>query len=131
MRSVDCHFCKTPVNVGEAATNSTIRCPYCARDFVLPPPLPPLGSPGIGITLSLVNRGFSEPVDGLLIAGYLCGVLSLLFFPIFLGIGGIVCGILTLNKGKIGHGIAIIVLSAALGSIGMGIGAAIGYRSFR
>lgn len=69
----------------------------------------------------------SQANDGkaLLIAGYLCGGLSLLILPPALGLAGLICGIITLVKGRVGHGIAMIIISVTCGLFGMIIGAAI------
>jgi hypothetical protein len=73
-------------------------------------PLPPPKSAGVG---------------GEVVGGYICAVLSLLFFPLVFAIAAFVCGIVALTKGKIGHGIAILVLSSIFCFIGMVIGAAV------
>ena len=60
----------------------------------------------------------------LIVAGYVCGGLSLLFLPPALGLAGTVCGIMNLVKGHTGHGIAQIVISVTCGIFGMILGAA-------
>ena len=57
-------------------------------------------------------------------AGYICGGLSLLFFPPAFGIAGLVCGIINLTRGNIGHGIAQIVIAVTCSLIGIQIGIA-------
>lgn len=80
-----------------------------------PPPLPaviPLPPPPFA-----TGRRANDDVDptgninGLIVAGYICGGLSLLILPPALGLAGTVCGIVTLAKGKTGHGIAQIIIS--------------------
>jgi len=61
---------------------------------------------------------------GLIAAGYICGVLSLLILPPALGLAGFVIGIINLTKGSVGHGIAQIIISVTCGLLGMIIGAA-------
>ena len=68
---------------------------------------------------------FEKPNSGLIVAGYICGGLSLLLLPPALGLAGTVCGIINLSRGYTGHGIAQIVLSVTCGFFGMLIGASI------
>jgi len=70
---------------------------------------------------------------GLVVAGYICGILALLcwlinpfFFPSVFGLAGVVIGIINLvqgkighNKGRVGHGVAQIVLAATFGLLGL------------
>ena len=67
----------------------------------------------------------SESSTGLIIAGYICGFLSLLIIPPALGLAGTVIGIINLTKGSTGHGIAQILISVTCGLFGMIVGAAI------
>lgn len=62
-------------------------------------------------------------VPGVVTWGYICAAISLLIFPPGFGIAGVTLGVISLTKDKIGHGIAIIVLSVTLGFFGMIIGA--------
>jgi hypothetical protein len=64
--------------------------------------------------------------QGLIVAGYACGVASLLFFPIGLGLAGIGCGIANITKGRVGHGIAQMVVSGTCAFIGFVLGLAAG-----
>lgn len=59
----------------------------------------------------------------LVVWGYVCGVLALFIFPIGFGIAGAVIGIVNLTKGRVGHGVAQIVIAATLGLIGAVLGA--------
>lgn len=61
----------------------------------------------------------------LIVAGYVCGGLSLLIFPPALGLAGTVCGIMNLVKGNVGHGIAQIVISVTCSLFGMIWGASL------
>jgi hypothetical protein len=56
--------------------------------------------------------------------GYICAVISLLLLPPAFGIAGLVLGIVSIVRGKIGHGVAIIVLAISLAIIGMIFGSA-------
>jgi|SRR5271166_2440439 len=58
----------------------------------------------------------------LLIAGYVSGFVALLFLPPAFGLAGIVIGIIALAKGRVGHGIALIVIAVTCGFFGMYIG---------
>jgi hypothetical protein len=60
----------------------------------------------------------------LVIAGYVCGGLAFLVFPPGLGLAGTVIGVVNLTKGRLGHGIAQVVLSITGAIIGMAIGIA-------
>ena len=64
-----------------------------------------------------------ESSGGLIAAGYIFGLLSIVILPIPFGLAGFVIGIVNLTKGSSGHGIAQIILSALCGIIGMAIGA--------
>ena len=66
----------------------------------------------------------ARPNTGLIVAGYICGVLSLMIPPPALGLAGLVCGIVNLTKGQTGHGLAQIVISVTCGIFGMILGAA-------
>jgi hypothetical protein len=59
---------------------------------------------------------------GLIAAGYIVALLSLLFLPILLMVTGVVLGIVTIAKGSIGHGIAHILISLLFGIIGAALG---------
>lgn len=61
---------------------------------------------------------------GLIVAGYVCGGVALLFCPPGFGIAGIVIGIVNLTRGAVGHGIAQIVISVGCTTVGMMLGAA-------
>jgi hypothetical protein len=63
---------------------------------------------------------------GLIAAGYICGGLALLILPIPLGLAGFAIGVVNLTKGRTGHGVAQMIISAACGLIGALLGAAIG-----
>ena len=84
-----------------------------------PPPTPPV-SP-VPPTTVAPDGGASGAVAG----GYICALISLLLFPPFFALAAFVCAVVALVKGKIGHGVAIIILSLVCGIIGMAIGAAV------
>ncbi len=70
------------------------------------------------------SRREASSDGGLIVAGYVCAVVALLFFPPAFGIAGLVIGIVNLSRGSTGHGIAQIVLSVTCAIFGMMIGAA-------
>ena len=62
---------------------------------------------------------------GEVIGGYVCSFIALLFVPFAFALAAFICGIVALAKGKVGHGIAILVLSSVCCFIGTVIGAAL------
>lgn len=72
--------------------------------------------------ISSSNNFKAETSSGLIISGYIVAFLSFMIFPIFLLLAGIVIGIVTISKGSTGHGIAHIVLSITLGTLGAIVG---------
>ena len=68
-----------------------------------------------------------EPIgntkSGLVFAGYLCCIIALFFLPPAFALAGFVVGVVALAKERVGHGIALIVLSVVSGLAGMYIGA--------
>ena len=84
------------------------------------PPPTPLVSPVPPPTVA-PGGGASGAVAG----GYICALISLLLFPPFFALAAFICAIVALVKGKIGHGVAIIILSLVCGIIGMAMGAAV------
>lgn len=86
---------------GTEVAGSTNFCPKCGQKL------------GIGVI------GEERPQGrGLVIWGYVCGVLALFVFPIGFGIAGVVIGIVNLTRSRVGHGIAQIVLGVTLGFLG-------------
>lgn len=67
---------------------------------------------------SAIGNQARETANGLILAGYICSILSLFLFSIVLAIAGIVIGVITISKGQTGHGIAHIILSIIFGVIG-------------
>jgi hypothetical protein len=65
----------------------------------------------------------------LVIAGYICGFAALVFLPPAFGLAAFVLGILNLTKGRVGHGVAHIVIAVTCGIAGMYIGAYIWQRN--
>lgn len=96
------------VDCGESVSEHADKCPKCAY------PLQRLRSPQ-QITANIDNLQAS---GGLITAGYIFAFLSILFFPIFLAIAGVIVGIVTISKGSTGHGVAHIILSIFFGIIG-------------
>jgi hypothetical protein len=87
-------------NCGKEVSENAVQCPECGEVF---------------------KKGSSATV----VAGYVCAGLSLIIFPIGLGIAGLVLGIINVTKGRTGHGIAQIILSVVLGTIGALLGMAV------
>lgn len=58
----------------------------------------------------------------LLITGYLCGVAALFFLPPALGVTALVIGIIALAKGRIGHGVMLIIVAVTCGVCGTYMG---------
>ena len=69
-----------------------------------------------------MSEGQNRSTGGLILAGYICGFLSLLILPIPLGLAGFVIGIVNLVKGSTGHGIAQIIIAPTCGLLGFIIG---------
>ena len=61
-------------------------------------------------------------MKSLLIAGYLCALVALFFVPPAFGIAALVIGIIVLAKGRVGHGVALVVIAVTCGFAGMYIG---------
>jgi hypothetical protein len=57
-------------------------------------------------------------MKNLLIAGYVCSLVALGVLPPAFGLAGLVVGIVVLARGRVGHGIAIIVLAVTCGLVG-------------
>lgn len=86
----------------------------------------------LGLPPSPVRQTSDQPAatqdagaHGVVVGGYVCSLLALMFFPPFLALAGFVCGIVALARGKVGHGIAILLLSLVCGFLGMAIGQAV------
>jgi hypothetical protein len=84
------------------------------------PYAPPLANPSTGCP---PTHQPAKASTGLIISGYVCAVISVLFLPVIFGPAGIVIGIKVLRRNETGHGVAIIALSAVLCLIGSLIGA--------
>jgi hypothetical protein len=75
--------------------------------------------------LNSVDAEPKKSSTGLIVAGYIFGLLSVAVLPVPLGITGFVLGIVNLVKGSSGHGIAQMIISVACGIIGTCIGVAV------
>lgn len=71
--------------------------------------------------ISLIQK--KEENTGLVIAGYIVAFLALFIYPVVLLIAGVVIGIVTITKGRTGHGVAHIFLSLLFGILGAVFGA--------
>lgn len=61
---------------------------------------------------------------GVLIGGYICAVVSLLFLPPLLGLVGIICGVVVIKRQAVNQGVALLIVSFVCATLGMIIGAA-------
>jgi hypothetical protein len=86
---------------------------------------PPSTPPPDQRLVSSVPPTTSNGLGGEVIGGYVCSLIALLFFPFVFALAAFICGIVALTKGRVGHGIAILVLSCVCCFIGMVIGAAV------
>ena len=117
MAIIHCPDCGSQVSEHADICN---KCSYSIRKLK--------ASQSIGNTQSdMQNVSVPSPASnsGLIVTGYILALLSLLFFPILFAIGGVVVGVVTIGKGATGHGIAHIILSIVLGTIGAIIGAVV------
>lgn len=73
------------------------------------------------------QRGIS---GGVIATGYLCGFASLFIFPLALALAGIVIGIVCLVRERLGHGIALLIVSTMCGLLGMSVGALVWMQVF-
>ena len=69
--------------------------------------------------------GHIKNFNGLIIAGWLCTAISLLFVPILFAAGGVICGYL-LSQQRKEHGVIMMIAAIACGILGVIIGYAIG-----
>jgi hypothetical protein len=69
------------------------------------------------------EESVKDPASGLILAGYLCCFMALLFLPPAFALAGFVVGVVTVAKGRVGHGVILVVLSVTLGLAGMYFGA--------
>jgi hypothetical protein len=82
----------------------------------------------------IVSKYITPTISGtaqekkLITYGYMSAILSVLIIPPAFGSAGMVCGIITLAKSdKIGHGIAIVIISISCGFLGLWLGLGIGF----
>ena len=64
------------------------------------------------------GKGLKRESNSMIVWGYVCGGVAFFFFPIGFGIAGVVIGIINLTKGRVGHGIAQIVIATTAGILG-------------
>jgi hypothetical protein len=69
------------------------------------------------------RQGHINRSKSLIMAGYVCGLIALVFLPPGFAFAGIVIGIVNLTKGRLGHGIAQIAVATTCGIVGMYLGA--------
>jgi hypothetical protein len=65
-----------------------------------------------------VPKPASSTFSGLVVGGYLCAAGSLLFFSPFLGLAGVICGVVTMKRNQGNQGVPIIIVSFVCALIG-------------
>ena len=90
-------------------------CPNCGKEVAAGDSFCPKCGQGLNTEATTRKR---QQSSNLVVWGYVCGVLALFFLPIAFGIAGMVIGIVNLTKGRVGHGIAQIVIALTLGILG-------------
>jgi len=115
-----CPHCNQSLDAPDELLGQTVECPSCQGKIALPQSTV---RPAMLATLAVTSAA-RKSSGGLIAAGYICGVIALLFFPPGFGVAGLVIGIVNLTKGRTGHGIAQIVISITCAIFGMIIGAA-------
>lgn len=89
----------------------------------LHPPPPPIQAPNWS-SPSAVTSSASPSSTGLLVGGYACAAVSLMFLPPFLGLAGIICGVVVITRKEVNKGATLLVVSFFCAVVGMVIGAA-------
>ena len=87
----------------------------------LHPPPPPIYTTGMPAALGGTS---SPPSNGILIGGYICAVVSLMFLPPVLGLAGIICGVVAITRQQVNKGVTLLIVSFVCAALGMMIGAA-------
>lgn len=67
---------------------------------------------------------------GLIVAGYVCCFMSLFFLPPGFGLAALIIGIVTIAKGRMGHGLSLVVFAVTCGLIGMFFGASVSSKEW-
>ena len=73
--------------------------------------------------LASVQRSANSGGGGVIAAGVVCALVSLLFLPPAFGLAAFVCGIVGVAKGNVGGGIVVIIMAVTCGLAGMYMGA--------
>ena len=95
------------------------QSPFCGQCGTAPPRLPIEEAKKV-LTDKPGRKQQAE--TSLLIAGYTCALVALLFLPSAFALAGFVIGIIVLIRGRVGHGVALIVLATTCGYVGMYFG---------
>jgi len=104
--------------------NGVITCKRCFAECSSPAPRWPTQPQSAAYAAQPRQPAGGAAGAGLIVAGYVCGGVALLFCPPGFGIAGIVIGIVNITRGAIGHGIAQIGISVGCTMVGMMLGAA-------
>jgi len=64
------------------------------------------------------GKTLKKESNSMVVWGYVCALLALFIFPLGFGIAGVVIGITNPTKGRVGHGIAQIVIAVTFGILG-------------
>jgi len=71
---------------------------------------------------SIPSYPSSKSGSGVVVAGYICCFIALLFLPLAFALAGFFCGVVALTKDRVGHGVILIVLGVSCGITGMFLG---------
>lgn len=139
-----CATCGKRLKAPSKAVGQQVACPGCQSRMVIPqPPLveeddsgefyPEPRRPSRAAEPSPRRSPFDPPAavdpapastgDPLAFPGYLCAAVSLLLFPPFFGLIGVVIGIVMLGRGRSNHGLGVLVTSILCMMLGMILGA--------
>jgi hypothetical protein len=88
-----------------------------------PPSAPPINPPTTPPPPAVPSKP-NTAATGAIAGGYICSLIALALFPPFFALAAFVCGIVALVNGRVGHGIAILLLSLVCGFFGMAMGVA-------
>ncbi len=86
-------------------------------------PLQPVPPGWSGEPLSANNDATATSATGVLVGGYLCAAVSLLFLPPVLGLAGIICGCIAIRRQQINQGVILLVVSCVCAAVGILVGA--------
>lgn len=121
---VECGNCGNRGRLGDQFLNKTVKCPKCTSPVQVTAPDAPIWNPPPAappIAQAPSPAAVQETKSPLVPVAFVLAGLSILFFPIFLALGGVVCGIIAASQGD-KRSTGAIVASVVLGAIGVMIG---------